>query len=613
MSLLQSNAIPLNDSSEVFISGKTSEVVNSLDIVNSGGSINIIGSVSGSSLNLSNNISLLQIKKELKDSLISEFSKLKIDNNKLFLTFYSIDEISKIDIWKDKIYKIRKMKKDKNSFVRNIIFCILENIILNNNIISMKEFIIKYNEISELQNKEKTKHILLIILDYLEQNNKTLDAYNILLKAFLYFNEFDYCLNFYVRKLIYNFISINQNNSLNDEQPNKISELLPEKYNQDKNGNTQILDNFYKDLINMDYEIPLNEIYSKVIPYIFKDDLNIIEYNSDKKEDNIKLIKYKFKENNKSCLNLIYLIKEKNFNIYYAKDFYEKFNTYLKIINDKICIKCKNIYNSKKNLYKICDKCLLDEINDYIYRSYLDFRINNEIEDLIYLTKNNTKKIIDYMKKKPFESGFIKENDKTLGEIIIINEFDILELIQKVIKKTCLVCYREIDNKNNKNIFTLPCKCNLCSSACLEKYIKSIEEKNETVIFKNEEVILPMCQCYCGYCYKLKDFNKLKKIIEKINKEDYLKTINEAIENNIKWKCFLCEKNFNKTNIFLNLKLKDENNTHLLCENCRKVIGLNIDEEKKTDDLIELYCIFCEKKHNVKSWEIAKENNCIIL
>ena len=76
-------------------------------------------------------------------------------------------------------------------------------------------------------------------------------------------------------------------------------------------------------------------------------------------------------------------------------------------------------------------------------------------------------------------------------------------------------------------------------------------------------------------------------------------------------KCALCRKNFNKTNKFLNLKLKDEKD-HLFCENCAKEKKININEEKKNDNLIEFFCKFCESKHYIKSWEIAEESNCIV-
>ena len=89
----------------------------------------------------------------------------------------------------------------------------LEKIVLNKNIIALKEFILKLKEIPELENKEKIINIFMIILEQLQQENKQIDAYKTLFKALLYFKEFDSSLNFFVRKLIYNYLSKNQNNN----------------------------------------------------------------------------------------------------------------------------------------------------------------------------------------------------------------------------------------------------------------------------------------------------------------------------------------------------------------------------------------------------------------
>ena len=616
MSNLQNNATVLKSSSEIIISKNDSETGNSLsDLIDSVGSVNLVGSLSVSkdSLIASNNSLCPEIKRGVKQELLSNFSKFNIINKNLDYSIFSLEQISKNENWKNKVYKIRKINNDKNNFIRSIIFSYLENIILNNEYIILKEFIIKSNEIQDIKNKEKIIHILYIILDYLEKGGKIMDAYIIFLKAFFCVNEFDYDLNLLVRKLVYKYEAINQNKSLRVEQTKKLSKSLPEKYNKDNNGITQSLDNFHNDLINIDYEIPYNEIYCKIIPYIFKKNLNIIEVNSEKKKDNseqIKEIKYKYNENNNNSLNLIYLKKDNSFNIYYSKDYYKKFENYFKLSNNKICKKCKKIYESEKYNYNMCDKCLLDEINPYLFIQYMGFRESNK-NDIYDLTKSKRKKMIDYISKRPAQFSFIEGQNKPFGEIITQTNFDILDLIEKTKQRLCVVCKKDITKKNNKDIFSLPCKCNICSLKCLEEYFKSISEKNDYVLYNNEKVIRPMSECFCGYGYKLKVFNELKKLAEKINRKDFLDIIDKTIESNLIYKCALCRKNYDKTNKFLNLKLKDEKD-HLFCENCAKEKKININEEKKNDNLIEFFCKFCESKHYIKSWEIAEESNCIV-
>ena len=240
------------------------------------------------------------INQQLKGDLISNFSKFNIKDY--------LDQI-----WRNKVYKIREIKNDSNSFMRSIMFFYLENSILNKDIDSMKKFMIKFNEIDSIfqsennkNNKEKIIHILYILLDCLNEGNID-KAYNFLLKSFLFISGFDFSLNYFMRKLISDYISHNQNAYLSEEEPVKIIELIPQKYKTNQNGNIQILDEFLKDLINMEYKIPNNEIYSKIIPNIFHYDLSVIIYDRNNKK--INEIKYKYKANNNLILNLIYYVK----------------------------------------------------------------------------------------------------------------------------------------------------------------------------------------------------------------------------------------------------------------------------------------------------------------
>ena len=163
------------------------------------------------------------INQQLKEDLISNFSKFNIKD---YLDHYSdytlnmIEEIKDKEIWRNKVYKIREIKNDSNSFMRSIMFSYLENIILNKDIDSMKKFMIQFNEIVSIfqsennkNNKEKIIHILYILLNCLNEGNID-KAYNFLLKSFLFISEFDFSLNYFMRKLISDYISHNQNHML---------------------------------------------------------------------------------------------------------------------------------------------------------------------------------------------------------------------------------------------------------------------------------------------------------------------------------------------------------------------------------------------------------------
>ena len=336
----QINATSIHSSSDVNKSKKDSRISEGSSyhsLIKSDGSFNI---VSPGFKNIFDNTIIPIINQQLKGDLISNFSKFNIkdylDHNSDY-TLNMIEEIKDKEIWGNKVYKIREIKNDSNSFMRSIMFFYLENIILNKDIDSMKKFMIQFNEIDFIfqsennkTNKEKIIHILDIFLDCLNEGNID-KAYNFLLKSFLFISEFDFSLNYFMRKLISDYISHNQNAYLSEEEPVKIIELIPQKY---KNGNIQLLDEFLKDLINMEYKIPNNEIYSKIIPNIFHYDLSVIIYDRNNKK--INEIKYKYKANNNLILNLIYYEQYNNFGIYYTKEFFEKFKINLEQMNFKL-------------------------------------------------------------------------------------------------------------------------------------------------------------------------------------------------------------------------------------------------------------------------------------
>ena len=549
----------------------------------SGGSINIISSG-------------IDDPGEINEKIISELLTYDIKeyiNNNSNYCFYSISNNKQNHDIYNKIYKIRKIEKDKNNFIRCIIFSYLENLVLNKNIDVLKEFGEKINNkelinvknsIINDENKKRVIDILNIIISNLIKNNID-NAYSILLKSFIFIKEFSVFLNYLTRKLIYDFIIKNKNNFLSVDEPKKIFELLPKKYRQNNNGNESSFNNFLKDIIDMNFEIPHNEIYSKVIPYIFEIDLNVIVLNNKNFSDENE-IKYKYKGNDN--LSLIYNEKGKYFSINYPKNFYQKFEKYLSIVS-QVCKQCKNIVETN-NIFKLCENCLFNsiEVDNQIYTFYLDYRSKNIIEKF---TENNINKIINAL-----PDFFFK----------IDNKKETFKLLLKIIQKVCLICNNEVDNKK-KDIITLPCNCKICSK-CFNIYMEEIKQRNDLVMVDEQNVVLPMSECFCGYKYKLKDFNKFKEEIEKCGYNEYLNKIEKAIENNLMSRCIFCHKYLNKVDRFLRLNVKDEYD-HLICKDCSLKKNINLEN----DDNKVFQCPFCNKKHLIKSWkDFSGFSDCVI-
>ena len=549
----------------------------------SGGSINIISSG-------------IDDPGEINEKIISELLTYDIKeyiNNNSNYCFYSISNNKQNHDIYNKIYKIRKIEKDKNNFIRCIIFSYLENLVLNKNIDVLKEFGEKINNkelinvknsIINDENKKRVIDILNIIISNLIKNNID-NAYSILLKSFIFIKEFSVFLNYLTRKLIYDFIIKNKNNFLSVDEPKKIFELLPKKYRQNNNGNESSFNNFLKDIIDMNFEIPHNEIYSKVIPYIFEIDLNVIVLNNKNFSDENE-IKYKYKGNDN--LSLIYNEKGKYFSINYPKNYYQKFEKYLSIVS-QVCKQCKNIVETN-NIFKLCEKCLFNsiEVDNQIYTFYLDYRSKNIIKKF---TENHINKIINAL-----PDFFFK----------IDNKKETFKLLLKIIQKVCLICNNEVDNKK-KDIITLPCNCKICSK-CFNIYMEEIKQRNDKVTVDEQNVVLPMSECFCGYKYKLKDFNEFKEEIEKYGYNEYLKEIEKAIENNLMSRCIFCHKYLNKVDRFLRLNVKDEYD-HLICKDCSLKKNINLEN----DDNKVFQCPFCNKKHLIKSWkDFSGFSDCVI-
>ena len=559
------------------------------------------------------NIISISFEKIISDILQKDIKEY-INNNTNY-TFQSIGPIKHNNDKYNNIYKIRIIEKNGNNFILFIIFNYLENLVLNKNIDGINELIRKINELeikdlnlnNDIVNEENKKTIIDIlneIISYLTQKNVDI-AYNLFIKAFIFLKEFNIFLNYFTRKLIYDYIYKNINNNLSPEEPKKIFDLLPEQYKQDKNGN-YILINFKKDIMNMNFEKAHKEIYSKVIPYIFHMDLNIIVFNQNNSSIK-KIIKYKYKEND--CLNLIYFEKQDYFNIFYSKDIYQKFMPFLNIVNP-LCQKCNNIME-QNNKFKLCDNCLIKIIEEdnninNIYLDYLNFILNYTIKKY---TKSHKEIII-----KQFSNFSCEINKQKVKLNELINKqglnIDIYKLFSKIKQKICLICRGNVNNNNN--MIKLPCECKFCSEKCFDVYMQEIDKKNECVNDNNLRVVFPMSECFCGYQYKLEDFNNLKTELEKFNNKKHLEIIDNAIECNFVSRCLLCDKLFNSVDKFINLKLKEEKD-HLICKKCCLTNKIDLNNYNDYYNK-EIFCFFCNKNHKIKSWnEFKGFPECIII
>ncbi len=258
---------------------------------------------------------------------------------------YHFAKINKENMNSDKlrlkkiVFKYRKLKKDGNSFYRGVILNFLENVIFSKNILLMKEILILfYEKISEENPKIKEKNflinalkkiqknyvinILYIIIHHMELFNKEKDKndldineltpYIILLKAFLFSNEFDEGIIFFTRYLLYEYIKDNENKFINEKNKIKIFDIINKKNPEE----------FYQKLITLGSEANTDSIYSDVVPFIFNCNLDVLIYRVNNGSSVIEKIEYRREKVTEFEINLIF--REKDYDIFYKDYFYNK-------------------------------------------------------------------------------------------------------------------------------------------------------------------------------------------------------------------------------------------------------------------------------------------------
>ena len=253
------------------------------------------------------------------------------------------------------MFKFRAIKGDGECFYRSLIFSILENNILTNNIMQMKELLILYYEKISLDNKlvdEKdylkrikqmdiniVSEILYLIINQME-NNK-FQAYIILLKAFIYCSEFDFGIIYFTRYLIYEYISENENKIYSKEYPTlELGCLLPEQFVVDKGEKNEYLyDDYYREHL-MHPKTFAEKIVVYVAPFVFNIRINILDYVNGLNEakNRIKEDQYLNEKKNEKYsqaeINLLYNNRI-HYDVYYKYNYYEDNKQYLDILLNK--------------------------------------------------------------------------------------------------------------------------------------------------------------------------------------------------------------------------------------------------------------------------------------
>ena len=537
------------------------------------------------------------------------------------------------------IFKYRHIYKDNNNFYRCVIFAFLENIILTNNFMFLKELMIEIDEKISLNNDiiknndylknelelyikiNLINELLYILIKYMNKNiNK---SYETFIKIYLLYEDFDYGMIFIIRYLLYEYINENKYKTYSEENKIEISELLPSKYNKMYITTEKKFDLFYiNELFRMkSYDCKM--IYF-LIPYFLDINLKIITYY--KAAENSIYIKYYRNENDKFILEL--LAHKGDYDVCYEKKYYEFYSYILSIfesnqffsnekdlninnnkednlkINDinieikedlnkkYICENCSKVYKEKENILQLCPECLDEEFRNDILNLYSYY-----LQYVDHKYKNYSMQMDKYF-------GAIIERVKiknvTISEAMADTGYLVYEVLNKVKKDICIIC---LNNTTKNYYFQLPCQCRLCSKKCFKKYFDIIIYKDFEKINKNDfkRQTFVFDSCICGEKYYYDDLLILYNYFKNKNKEKTCEMIIEIIKNRWKWKCIKCDKKFDpfcmNYRVYLsdpkiNLDFYDKKLKHLICSECYDVISLN--------QIKNVNCKFCKSEHYIR-------------
>ena len=468
----------------------------------------------------------------------------------------------------------RKVAGDGNCFYRSVMFSWLEYLIFNKKISTLQlvmvnlftKFEPNYPKNKDLPGNLKKQFITeermfaLVILEIIIRNlkkNQIQEAYLILIKAFNITRVFDRIMIFYLRYLLYDYISDNKDKLFKKDFPVFLGNLLPQEYEKN-DGKFLYKEYFINDLLK--FYTCAEKIAIYLVPILLKINLNVVFYYFGNECD----IENKFfscelpnKDKKKDTIYVLY--RKAHYDICYTKDYYNDFQPLL----DLYC-KTKMVYQD--------DYYIVDQNN-----------ISQKEKELNECEPFNPEKSVVFnrilFEKKKKEKEKPKEAKKEEKIETIINKFYTNEkekkedIILKGISKNhssdkCFICGNEIKNMEKKENLACECRISFCSDKCKDEYYKNL-----ALFFNSMEFGINI---KCGRCGN------------NINRNSFLENFNldnENVRNSLKNKmleffkkyCMNCLSVINPGSKYkrqrckcqqLNKLLGANKFDHYLCKNC---------------------------------------------
>lgn len=529
---------------------------------------------------------------ELKQMNINQFQRENIYKGKgievMVEETYGFDKYIKDQMTEEICYLRRIMScwrrvaGDGNCFYRSVIFSWLEYLIFNKKITTFKiiianlytKFDPNYSKNKDLpQNLKKQfiteeRFVALTILEIIIRQlnkNQIKEAYLTLIKAFNITRVFDRIMIFYLRYLLFDFISENQNKLFKKDFPVLLGNLLPQEYEKE-DGTFLYREYFINDLLK--FYTCAEKLAVYLVPFILKVNLNIVFYYFGKDCD----IENKFfscelpnRDKKKDTINVLF--RKAHYDVCYSKEYYNDFQPLL----DLYC-KLNSVYGIDYYIVDLKDSLKkeksLNEENPFNPEASIVFNrvLHNKKK------KNNDKKEEVKLVEKMIPTG--QTNETKNNDIKNISkdahEDDILKIIAKKHSlDKCFICYKGVNDKEeNKEV--LPCKCNIsfCSQQCKENYYKYLASFFNKMDFGFNEK--------CGKCGN--NINRISFLDNKYYENEKMKqSLKNKMNEFFKKYCMNCLAPIISEKMYKILKCKcpqlhrllDTNKfEHRLCKNC---------------------------------------------
>ena len=500
-------------------------------------------------------------------------------NDNLEIKQYDINEL------KPFVEKFRNVSGDGDCFFRGLIFSLLENIILTNNIMQMKELLILYYEKMNLNNKlvnEKdylkiikkmnisiVSEILYIIIVHME--NDISKAYKILLKVFLFCKDFDTCLIFFTRYLIYEYISANENKIYSKEYQVELGCLLPDDYVIDKGDkNEYFFENFYT-LQLMTPKTFAEKIILYVAPFVFNIKLNILIYDYGMNGTQSVVMEKKFADENinSSQIEINLLFRKSHYDIYYKKEFYQE---HQKNLNTLINLKENSIPRNNNN------------INFYNFESQNQNRDRKEEEKNNMVEKNNRKENINEFKSINKSINKSENNENKYPQDNMNN------------LPVCMECKNPYKNKENAFGLCDECLSNNFKTLLLSAFFEFLRNKSNMVNSKKKfKEFLLNKKCTISFYENISIFEAI--FNSKYKFEDLFLSVRKQL-------CLYCGQSKEENEYFIELPCK----CRICSQNCfmeyanfiKKYIRLQEDNNSYLFKYVRFLTCFCGFIYNTQ-------------